>query len=220
MPSRFDREAERNIRSNDFLQENKADFTGNAFATAKIAELKAETELSANVREEQISSDGGARQNYDIAEAANDALELAMRDISDFAVTMGDEVEGIEEQFRIVRTGGKRVRLARARAFAADALEHRALFIERGLESNFIDELNAKADALEQALANAVSKTADRVGAVGTKLESHKKQKKIIEQLDPIIRRHYRNNTAKLAAWDFASKVQRDEQPKPKPPTT
>lgn len=219
MPSRFNRETERNIRSNDFLQENKADFGANAFATAKIDELKAEIDLSGDMREEQISSDGGARQNYEIAEAANDALEQVMRDISDFAVTMGDEIEGIEEKFRIVRTGGKRVRLARARAFAADAVEHRALFVGRGLESNFIDDLNAKADALEQALANAVSKTADRVGAVDTKLQSHKKQKKIIEQLDPIVRKLYRNNPAKLAAWKFASKIQRDDDPKP-PPTS
>ncbi|MCD9184819.1 MAG: hypothetical protein LUM44_00180 [Pyrinomonadaceae bacterium] len=219
MPSRFNREAERNIRTNDFLQENKTDFTANAFVTGKIAELKTELETMGDKREEQISSDGGARQNYDIAEEANDSLKELMQDVADLAVTMGDDIEGIEEKFRFTRTGGKRARLARARAFATDALEHRAMFVERGLESNFIDELNARADALEQALENAVSKTAARVGAVESKMQSHKKQKKIIEQLDPIIRRHYRDNPAKLAAWEFASKIQRDEQPKTKPPT-
>ena len=36
MASRIKREAERNIRSNDFLQENKSDFTENAYATSQI----------------------------------------------------------------------------------------------------------------------------------------------------------------------------------------
>lgn len=219
MSSRFNREAERNIRSNDFLQENKTDFTANTFVTAKVEELKTELETMGDWREEQISSDGGARQNYDIAEEANESLKELMRDVADLAVTMGDDIEGIEEKFRFTRTGGKRARIARARAFATDAAEHRAMFVDRGLESNFIDELNARADALEQALENAVSKTADRVGAVESKMQSHKKQKKIIEQLDPIIRKLYRNNPAKLAAWKFASKIQRDDDPKP-PPTT
>jgi hypothetical protein len=34
-------------------------------------------------------------------------------------------------------------------------------------------------------------------------------------RLDPIIRKHYRENPAKLAEWDFASRVQRDDKPKP-----
>jgi len=219
MPSRINREAERNIRANDFLQENSDDFTANAFATARIAELVTQVALTGDMRESQISNDGGARQNYEIAEAANEALKLAMRDLADFAATVGEEIEGIEEKFRITRSGGKRGRIARARAFAADAVEYRGILVERGLEANFIDDLNQKADALEQALANAVSDTAERVGAVATKIQALKRSNKIVAMLDPIVRKLYRGNTAKLAAWDFASKIQRDDKPKP-PPTT
>jgi hypothetical protein len=212
------REDERNIRSNDFLQESKADFAANTYATTQIEALRAEIETVEDAREEQISSDGGARQNYEIAETANAELKEAMDDVIDFAVTMADEIEGIEEKFRRTRTGGKRARLARARAIAADALPYKSIFIGRGLEDNFIENLKAKADALEQALAGAVSETGKRVGATSQKTLSIKKSSRIVENLDPIVRKRYRDNPAKLAAWNYASRVWREAQSKTVPP--
>jgi hypothetical protein len=214
MSSRPNRENERNIRANDFLQESKVDFTENTYATTQIAVLDVKVAESEDAIEEQISSDGGARQQYDIAEDANEKLKDAMRDVADFAVTLADQIDGIEEKFRFVRTGGKRARIARARAFAADALPYEALFTGRGLEENFIQDLNAKADTLEQALANAVAETAKRVGSTGKRRLSIKEASKIVASLDPIVRKRYRDDPAKLAAWTFASHVQRDPQPK------
>lgn len=220
MSSRTTREVERNTRSNDYLQENIQDFARNAFVTAQSDLLKTQVALTGEFSEEQISNDGGARQNYEIAEEANDALKQSMRDIADFAATMGDEIEGVEQKFRIPRLGGKRGRIARARAFATDAEPYRDIFVGRGLDPDFIENLRAKADALENALSAAVSKTADRVGSTESKMIAHKKSNKIIAALDPVIRRLYRDNPAKLAAWDFASRIQRDSAAKVKPPTT
>jgi hypothetical protein len=215
MASRITRENERNIRSRDLLQANQADFAANAFATAQIALLQAKIAETGDARELQISSGGAVRQNYEIAEEANDALREIMRDVADLAVTMADEIEGIEEKFRIPRSGGKRGRIARARVFATDAAAHKSTFIERGMEANFIALLNTRADALEQALSAAVADTARRVGSTATRLIAHKDSNKSITRLDPIVRKLYRNNPAKLAAWDFASHVQRDDKPKP-----
>ena len=114
------------------------------------------------------------------------------------------------------RSGGKRGRISRA--FAIDAAAHKKLFTARGLEDDFIEDLAAKADRLEQSLASAVTKTGERIGATESKLQAHKDANKIITNLDPIIRRHYRGNPAKLAAWNFASHVQRDEKPKAEKP--
>lgn len=216
--SRITRENERNIRSKDFLQTNTADFAANAFVTAQIALLTTKIAETGDAQELQISSGGAARQQYEIAEEVNDALKEIMRDVADYAVTMADEIEGIEEKFRLSRSGGKRGRIARARAFATDAEPHKALFVERGMESNFIELLNTRADALEQALSSAVTKVAERVGSTATRMLAHKECNKIITRLDPVIRKHYRNNPAKLAEWDFASHVQRDDKPK-SPPT-
>ncbi|CAN5391691.1 hypothetical protein BH10ACI1_BH10ACI1_32110 [soil metagenome] len=217
MASRMTRENERNIRSSDFLQESRLDFDRNDFFAAQSVLLKTNLEATGDLREEQISRDGGARQQYDIAAEANAVLEEVMRDVADLAPTLEGEIEGIEEKFRMPRSGGKRGRIARARAFAADALPHEAIFIQRGMEANFIELLNTRADRLEQALAAAVSETAHRVGSTSTIIQTHQSSNKIITALDPIVRKRYRQNPAKLAAWKFASHVERDEKPKPKP---
>lgn len=222
MSSRPTRENERNIRANDFLQESQTDFADNAWATEQIGDLAAEIAAVGDAKEDQISRDGDARQSYEAAETASEQLKIAMDDVIDFAVTMADQIDGIEEKFRHVRTGGKRARIARARVFAADALPYKDLFTGRGLESNFIENLNNKADALEQALARAVLKTGDRVGATSQRLLSIKKSSKIVTSLDPVVRKRYRDDPAKLAAWDYASRVWRQaEKPKtpPDPPT-
>jgi hypothetical protein len=41
----------------------------------------------------------------------------------------------------------------------------------------------------------------------------------LIRGLNPIVRMIYRHDAANLAAWTFASHIQRDDKPKPKPPT-
>lgn len=219
MASRITRENERNIRTNDFLKANMPDFEANVFATAQIELLGTKMQATGDAREMQISKHGAARQQYEIVEETTDALKQAMRDIADFAVTMADDIEGIEEKFRIPRSGGKRGRIAHARAFAIDAAEYRTIFIECGLASDFIQDLTQKADALEQSLEAASSKTAERVGSTESKIAAHKEANKIITRLNPIVRMFYRNNPAKLTEWNFASHVQRDEKPKPPPPT-
>lgn len=214
MASRITRENERNIRTNDFLQTNIRDFAGNTFAMTQNELLRIKMQATGIAREMQISKHGAARQQYEIAEEATDALKQAMRDIADFAVTMADDIEGIEEKFRIPRSGGKRGRIARARAFATDAADYKELFIERGLASDFIEDLTQKADALEQALESASAKTAERVGSTESKLQAHKEANKIITRLNPIVQMLYRNNPIKLSEWNFASHLQRDEKPK------
>ena len=218
MASRMIRENERNITANDFLQESSPDFVGNDFFAEQIALLKTNLETTGDLRGEQISSDGGARGQYDLAAEANAKLEEVMRDVADLAPTMASEIEGIEEKFRITRSGGKRARIIRARVFATDALPHEELFKKRGMEVNFIELLNTNADRLEQALSSAASEIAHRVGSTSTIIQTHRNSNKIITMLDPIVRKRYRDNPAKLAAWKFASHVQRDDKPKP-PPT-
>lgn len=217
MTSRIKREAERNIRANDFLQEGKADFAANAFATGQIALLEAKIAESRGAHEEKISSDGAARQNYAIAAHANQELIEAMDEVVDFVLPLGDEIEGIEEKFRKPRSGGKRGRINRARAFASDAEPIKDILIGRGMDEDFVENLRAKADALENALSGAVSETEKRVGATDTVLLAHKAANKIVSTIDPVVRKVYKTNPAKLAAWDYASRVWRDAQP-PKPP--
>ena len=217
MPSRIKREKETIVKADDFLQENSADFASNAVATAKIAALKAKRNEIEAEEESKISSGGGARQNYGIARDADDALHDAMQDVANFAASMTDEIPALEEKFRMPRSSSRRNKIAVARSFAANAPEYKAAFIAQGLDADFIEDLVTRANTLEQVLAAAVSETAKRIGATNKQPLLVKDANKIIKSLDPIVRKVYRNDPAKLAAWNFASHVQRDEKPKPKP---
>ena len=218
MSSIIKREGERNVRSNDFLQEGKTDFAAKPFAVAQIALLNTKVAESAGARTEQTLSDDAARQQYAVAAQAEADLKEMMDEWVDFILPLGDEIEGIEEKFRKPRTGGKRARIARARIFAREAAPYEATLTGRGMDDDFIALLEAKADALENALSSAVLNTASRVGAVDTALLAHREANKIIKTLDPIVRKIYKNNPAKLAAWKFASHVRRDDEPEEKTP--
>lgn len=215
MNDRQKRESQRNIRANDFLQENKADFAANSIAPGKIVELAQRVEKTQTEFQNQIAGDGNIRQDYDEVDDAYQAMMDEMRDVRNFARLMAESEPGIENKFRIPAGNVKLRDLAAARVFADEAAKIEQKFTGLGLDEDFVEQLRDKADALENALADAESSTGTRVGATDSLALEIKETNKIIDFLDPIIRRIYRANPAKLSAWDYASHVER-HTPKPK----
>lgn len=203
------RETDRNIRAGDFLTENAPDFASNTVATAKISALAASNAKVEQELQKQIGGASRVKQNYAVAEDVFDALLDEMRDVRGFADSIAKEVPGLEKKFRIPPGGSKRAVIAAARVNADDAEEYKQTFIDYGLEATFINDLRAKADAAEQALNAAEASTGEKVGATGTLEQLVKETNAIVESTDPIVRRVYRNNPTKLAAWTFASHVER-----------
>ena len=218
------RETDRNIRANDFLTENAADFSGNAVARAKIAALAAKNAKVALEIQNQMSGETNVRHDYAAVDDAFETLLDEMRDIRDFADSMAKEDAGLSKKFRVPLNGGKRNLIAAARVNADDAAQYKQMFIDYGLDATFIEDLRAKADAAEQALNAAGASTGDKVGATDTLAQDVKETSSIVESIDPIVRRVFRNNPTKLAAWTFASHIERHTpQPsadKPKSPLT
>ncbi|MGI8787452.1 MAG: hypothetical protein ACR2HG_06815 [Pyrinomonadaceae bacterium] len=124
---------------------------------------------------------------------------------------------GVEKKFRLPRSGGKGAVVAAAYVFADDAETYQQTFLDYGMDATFIADLRAKADAAKQALAAAETSTGNRVGATDTLEQEVSDANKIVESLDPIVRRVYRANPTKLAAWIYASHIER-HTPKPREP--
>lgn len=215
MDGRQRRETERNIRSNTFMTENQADFSGNAIAATKIVELTAKVAKTQEEYQKQLAGDGDIKQDYVAVRDDYDALVDEMRDVRDFANSMAQSIPGLEDKFRLPRSGGKLGMIAAARVFAADAETYKTQFLAYGMDANFIVDLRAKADALENSLAAAEATTGTKVGATDALEIEIKETNKIIEFLDPIVRRVYRANPTKLSAWNYASHVER-HTPKPR----
>lgn len=215
MNDRQKRESERNIRANDFLQENKADFAANQIATTKIAGLAQRVAKTQTEYQNQIAGDGSIRQDYTEVDDAYQAMRDEMEDVRNFARLMAESEPGIENKFRIPAGNVKLRDLAAARVFADEAAKIEQKFVGLGLDEDFIEQLRDKADALEESLADVEASTGERVGATDSLAVEIKETNKIIDFLDPIVRRIYRPNPAKLSAWDYASHIER-HTPKPR----
>ena len=209
MDSRQRRESERNTRADIFLTENAADFAGNAVATAKIADLQQKVAKTEQEFQNQLAGDGTIRQDYTLYRDKYDAMLAEMRDIRDFAASMAQDIPGLEKKFRLPRAGGKTAMIAAAYVFADDAVEYEQQFLDYGMDAGFINDLRAKADAAKEAIDAAEASTGNRVGATDTLEVEIRDANKIVETIDPIVRRVYRANPTKLAAWDYAAHVER-----------
>jgi hypothetical protein len=215
MDDRQHRENERNIRSKDFLTDNLVDFEGNEVAKTKIGVLREKVNSTQQEYQKQITAATDRRQDISISSDAADELLDAMRDLRNFANSIAHDNPGVENKFRLPRNGGKRGLVTTARVFADDALDYKQAFIDYGLDADFITDLQAKADALEEALAEADASAADQVGATDALELKITEANNLIQILDPIVRRTYRTNPTKLAAWIYASHVER-HTPKPR----
>jgi hypothetical protein len=210
---------EAGIRVGDFFATRETDFAAIEVAVAKIALLRQKTANFARQLEAQIAGSGTSKQKTEQSDLQFDELKDAMRDIVNFATAMARDIDGLENKFRMPRSSGKRNMIASARVFAVDAQTFSTDFKSYGMPTGFIDNLTAKANALEQSMSGSNSAKENRVGAT-TELGTNSKDiVDLIRQLDPIVRMIYRNDPANLAAWTFASHIQRDDKPKPKPPT-
>lgn len=209
MDGRQQRETDRNNRAGVFLSENAADFAGNAVATAKIAALAAANGRVEAVYQKQLAGDGAVRQGYDVYRDVFDRLLDELRSVRDFAGSMGREIPGLEKKFRLPRGGGRSGIIAAAGAFASDAAEYKQKFIDYGMDADFIEQLRDAAAAAQTALDGAQGAVGTRVGATDTLEADVDAASDIVESIDPIVRRVYRSNPTKLAAWTFASHVER-----------
>lgn len=217
MNARQKRENERNIRSNDFLQENKGDFAANKIAAMKIPELKRRVAKAQELFQQQIAGGGDLRQNYTQIEDYFDDLKDEMRDVRGFARSIGQSNPGFEDKFRIPSGNVKRKIIAAARVFADEAEEVKETFLDCGMDEDFITDLRAKADTLEEALNQADATIGETVGATDALGTEILEANQIVEFLNPIVRRLYRNNPSKLTGWVYASRVER-HAPKPRLP--
>ncbi len=219
MDDRQFRETARNIRSDDFLTARAADFAGIPAAAAMIVELTAKAAKVAQEYQNQLSKGGDARQDYSIYKDAIEDLEDEMKEIRDIAVSMAKKIPGLEEKFRIPR-GGNAALIASGYVFADDAEAIKQSFEDYGMDKNFITRLRTKADFAAAAKAKAEASTGGRVGATSTLEQDVDDASDLVESLNPIVKKIYRNNPANLAAWKFASRVERHTPvPRvPKPP--
>jgi hypothetical protein len=167
------------------------------------------TELNTNAAG-QSSGRTAAEQGTTTREAAREAVREALQAISRTARAMAEETPGLDDKFRLPRGHvNDQTLIAAARAAAIDAVQYKAMFIEYGMPATFIEDLNEDVADFEAAVNAQATGLRQRVTATAAIDEIIERGMKIVRRLDAIVRNAFRDNPAKLAAWESARHVER-----------
>ncbi len=192
------------VRVREFLAQRLADFSETGVArqllTALIGII---TELDGHAAS-PAAGIGQARQHTQTRGQARRALREAIEAISRIARTMG-----LESQFPLPVADNDQLLLNAARAFATNALPFKAQFIAHEMPADFIEDLNADADALEAAIAEHGNAVGDHVAAGAAIDDAIDRGMDTVRKLDPIVKLKYANNPGALAEWTSASHTER-----------
>jgi hypothetical protein len=197
------------IRVREFGTAHAVEFPATSFAGEQLAILTdaiiaLETHTSA-----QTSGKGTVRESATSKAAARDELMRDLEAISRTARALSQTTPGIENKFRIPHNQSDQAVLAAARAAASDALSLKAEFIKRGLPSDFLEDLQADIDLMEEAIERKAQGEGSQVAATAAIDREIELGMNAVRQLDPVMRNKFANDPATLAAWLSASHVER-----------
>jgi hypothetical protein len=198
-----------------FGNDEAARFASNPYVTSLFDELGGVVaDIQARV-DAQTTGRASARQSTLTKSAAReDALEIlnAMR-------RTARNIPGQEEEFNFSKNPKDQELLSLARTFAAKALPVKAEFTKRGMRIDFIEVLQADADAIEQSLSERAEKRRSHVNATANIDDLIDAGMTRIRELDTIMRNLFADDPGRLAAWVSASHVARTPRsPAPAPP--
>lgn len=189
-----------------FMTDNAADFplnspgnrTAREFATV-IAEILGLAGL-------QVSQ--AARQNVGIKDDALADLIKLLQKMNRAANALAEEIDGIEDLFRMPRRRSEEIWLAVARAFHTDSAPFETEFQDYDLLPTFRADLLALIAAVESAGTSADIAQEQSGGATGGLVAKFREAGKLSRRLNAIVRNKYDGNPQKLAAWEIASHLE------------
>jgi hypothetical protein len=119
---------------------------------------------------------------------------------------------GFDEDFPPPRSESDDTLLTKSRAVAPKAVEKKAVFVKRGMESEYVLAGAALVAAFETALGVTNTALSHKGAATGGKASAYRRAAEFFEDLDIYIRNKYRDQPDKINAWNIASHVERTAQ--------
>jgi hypothetical protein len=189
---------------------------------ARLKELLAQANTLDLARD---ASAGMRRQGTEGHEGVRDALHRDVKTAWETYKTITldhPDIKGLFESPSRIKNDQALVRFARA--YADNAAPLTGLFEEYDLPATFFQEMRARADNFESHTARQSKGVGDGVDANTDLVETLRKMDEVVERLDTHVHNKYRDDPAKLAAWESARHLERAPHSKPKentnaPPT-
>jgi hypothetical protein len=196
------------VRVDAFASERAASFPANTLGGELVAELKGVIQSLTGAITSQATGLSSAQRATAERMAARETLRESMKAIARTARVMALDTPGLENKFRLPRSGSDSALLHTARAFAADALPLKAEFIRHELPPNFLEEFEADIADLERAMGGQNTGRDAHVSATATVESTAERGMNSVRKLDAIVRNKFRDDPATLAAWESARHVE------------
>jgi hypothetical protein len=193
----------------EFGRDNTALFPEGSFAAEQLTAIDLALEDLGKHTAAQAESRGAARQGTRSKAAAREALMRTLEAISRTARPLEAQTPGITEKFRVPHNQSYQEVLAAARAIASAALPLKAEFIKRGMPADFLEDLQADIEALEEAHAHRAEGRDSHYEATLAIEDATERGVHALRELDPIMRNTLADDPLKLGAWLNACHVER-----------
>jgi len=212
------------IRVREFGATHIAQFPPTSFGGEKFAILDSVIDALEEKTSAQSSGRSRVRESTSSKAAARDELMRDLEAISRTARAMALTTPGLNDKFRVPHNQSNQAVLATARAASTDALPLKAEFIRRGLPADFIEDLEADIEILEQAITSKAQGTESHIAATAAIDREIERGMNAVRELDPVVRNKFASDPATLAAWLSATHVERNPRrkavaPAPPPPS-
>jgi hypothetical protein len=206
---------ERGSRVEAFMNSNAADFPAGGKGAEAAARLSEELAALAALDVAKAASAGARRQTAEGRRDLRESLRAQVAAVCDTAEAVGVEHPEVRGRFPRSRPDNSdQTLVAVARSFAESAAPLKSRFVEYELPADFVERLKADADALE---AQMTRQTEGRGTSVSTNASIEAalgRVDELAERLEVLVRNKYRQDPARLAAWDSARRLERSARPK------
>jgi hypothetical protein len=202
------RTAEMFVRVRDFSTERAGSFTTGSLGAEQFAIVADTIETLTNEITTQTTGKSSVQQATASRTGAREALRASLQAIAQTARAMALDTPGLENKFRMPRSGSDQALLYAARAFAADAAPLKAEFLRHELHASFIEDLQAEIADLERAMGGQNTGRDAHVTATASADSTVERGMNAVRRLDAIVRNKYRDDRATLAAWESARHVE------------
>lgn len=187
-----------------FGDESAADFPAGSKGVEIFARNKARVARIDAASAGQASAKGDVRQGYLGKGTARENVRASCASIAKTARGAAYDVPGLDVKFYLAVDLTDAGLLAHAQMILMDAPEHKAKLIEWGEDEDFLEDLTKAVGDFEQAMGKTSAAIGEQVEATTDISEEVREGMVDRRQLNVIVCNRYKNNPAKLAAWQSA----------------
>jgi hypothetical protein len=208
MNSVINRTYEMFVRVQSFAAERAASFSEDSLGAETVAVLRKVVEELTEAGTTQTSGLSSVQRATAERMAAREALRESMQAIARTARVMAIDMPGLENKFRLPRSGSVPALLQTARAFAGDALPLKADFLRLEMHESFVEDFKEDIAELERAMGQQNTGRDAHVSATASVETAAERGMNSVRKLDAIVRNKFRDDPATIAAWESARHVE------------